>query len=149
MADFKINRGLQENFDALGYYDSDAIYVCVDTGRCYLGSKLLSPRAYKILTSGLKAYYNGVDVTDSPDLPYIVEICTSEWYGSSGAYSELVTASRIVPGVLYLIEAQADWSESDPKKLGYIKNQPNLLNMHFIEESHTLNFFLTKYNQPI
>lgn len=149
MAEFKINRGVQANYDAMASKDSDAIYVCIDTGRCYLGDRLLSPRVSLRLTGGMKLYYNGVDVTESSDLDGIINSASANWYGSMSAYNELVQGGTAQAGVLYHIQVQSDWSEDDPNALGYIKNQPNLLDMEFVDDEHALRFFYTKYNREI
>lgn len=127
MAEFKINRGLQANYDAMPEKDSDAIYVCVDTGFCYLGDKLLSPRAAKSFSSGLRVYYNGQDVTDSQTLPDIVRRCEGHWYGSYSSYDELLLNDAIRPNIVYHIEVQADWDEKDETSLAYIQNKTRVM----------------------
>lgn len=127
MAEFKINRGLQVNYDAIPVKDGDAIYVCVDTGFCYLGDKLLSPRAKKNFDSGLKVFYSGVDVTNSEALPYIVRSCEGEWYGSQGSYETLVENDNVNPNILYHIQVQADWDEKNPNSLAFIKNKTRVM----------------------
>ena len=130
MADFvKLEKGLQDNYDALNTKDNNTVYICSDTGRCYLGEKLLSPRVSQIYTGGLEVYYNGANVTLDEDLDNIVANAVADWYGTQFAYNELVDSNDIQAGVLYHIEVQADWNETDPKHLGYIKNKPNVLNM--------------------
>lgn len=140
MADFvKLETGLQTDFKSITTKDNNTIYICSDTGRCYKGDRLLSPRVSQIYTSGLKVYYNGVDVTTSADLDTIVENAIGDWYGSQGAYNELVDDNTVQAGVLYHIEVQADWNENDPNHLGFIKNRPNVLNMNV--EDNTAKFF--------
>lgn len=41
MADFKIKRGLQLDYDGMLTKDADTMYVCTDTGNMYLGSQRL------------------------------------------------------------------------------------------------------------
>lgn len=41
MADFKIERGLQLDYDGMLTKDADTMYVCTDTGNMYLGSQRL------------------------------------------------------------------------------------------------------------
>ena len=149
MADFHIAQGLQAGYDALPSKSGDTVYICTDTGHCYLGSQMLSPRVAMSLASGKKVYYNGSDVTNSVSLPEICRNAVGDWYGSSGAYDEVVANGQLQVGVLYHIEVQSDWSETDSKHLGYIKNQPNILDMQHIAETHTLKFFYTKYNQVV
>lgn len=55
MAKVKISRGLQANYDAIQTKDGDTIYVCTDTGLCYLGNILLSPTD----TSANMVFLNG------------------------------------------------------------------------------------------
>lgn len=140
MANFvKLETGLQTDFESITTKDNNTVYICSDTGRCYKGDRLLSPRVSQIYTSGLKVYYNGVDVTTSADLDTIVENAIGDWYGSQGAYNELVDDNTVQAGVLYHIEVQADWNENDPNHLGFIKNKPNVLNMNV--EDNTAKFF--------
>ena len=149
MADFKIMQGLQAGYDALPEKYGDTVYLCTDTGHSYLGTKLLSPRVAQIYASGKKVYYNGSDVTSSADLESIVQNARGDWYGSQTAYDELTDANTVQAGILYHIEVQPDWSETDPSHLGYVKNQPNILDMQHVEETHTLKFFYTKHNQVV
>lgn len=135
----KLETGLQTDFESITTKDNNTVYICSDTGRCYKGDRLLSPRVSQIYTSGLKVYYNGVDVTTSADLNTIVENAIGDWYGSQGAYNELVDDNTVQAGVLYHIEVQADWNENDPNHLGFIKNKPNVLNMNV--EDNTAKFF--------
>ena len=140
MADFvKLEKGLQDNYDALNTKDNNTVYICSDTGRCYLGEKLLSPRVSQIYTSGLKVYYNGSDVTNSSNLDIIVANAIADWYGTQTAYNELVDNNAIQAGILYHIEVQPDWNETDSKHLGFIKNKPNVLNMNV--EDNTAKFY--------
>ena len=135
----KLETGLQTDFESITTKDNNTVYICSDTGRCYKGDRLLSPRVSQIYTSGLKVYYNGVDVTTNTDLDTIVENAIGDWYGSQGAYNELVDDNTVQAGVLYHIEVQADWNENDPNHLGFIKNKPNVLNMNV--EDNTAKFF--------
>lgn len=140
MADFvKFEKGLQANYNSVTTKDNNTVYICTDTGRCYLGNKLLSPRVSQIYTSGLKVYYNGYDVTSSSDLDTIVANAIGDWYGSQGAYNELVDNNTIQAGVLYHIEVQPDWNETDSKHLGFIKNKPNIMDMEVT--NNTAKFF--------
>ena len=103
----------------------------------------------QIYTSGMKVFYNGNDVTSSANLEEIVNLAVADWYGSSSSYDELVSSSSVQAGVLYHIEVQPDWSESDPRKLSHVKNQPNVLDMEHVDETHELKFFYMKYNQVV
>ena len=53
----------------------------------------------------------------------------ADWYGTQGAYDSIVDNNAIQIGVLYHIEVQADWNETDPTHLGFIKNKPNVMDM--------------------
>lgn len=140
---------MQANYDALPVKAMDTVYICTDTGHCYLGEQMLSPRVAMSLASGKRVYYNGEDVTSSVSLPEYCRNAVGDWYGSMGAYNEILDNGQLQVGVLYHIEVQADWSETDEKHLGYIKNQPNILDMQHIDETHTLKFFYTKHNQVV
>ena len=168
MADFKISRGLQSGYDALSEKDPDTMYICLDSGRAYVGEVLLSDRVQAdwlqadssaidfiknlprhLSSSGIRIYYNGTDVTYNTSMMDAVAHARAHWYGSQASYNALVDASQVEAGIAYHIQVQADWSEDDPTHLGYIKNQPNLLDMEVVEDEHRLRFFYTKYNQEI
>ena len=145
MAEFKISRGLQENYNAIQEKDCDTIYICTDTGNSYLGSKkldadwvnLIKPNLY--LNNGLRVYYNGVDVTNDASMQQIVANAPTHWHGSQAAYNELADQNQLQPGVAYFIHVQPDWSETDPKHLGYIKNKPDIMDMTM--EGTVANFY--------
>ena len=155
-------------FDMLVEKDGEVLYFVNETGTfgpesletdgdIYLGDKLLTGTNWTdvlnkpstVLASGLKIYYNGVDVTNNASMQQTVANAVTHWYGSQGAYNNLVDNNQVKTGVAYHIQVQSDWSEDDPNHLGHIKNQPNLLNMEVVSQDHGLRFFYTKYNQEI
>lgn len=81
------------------------------------------------VTSGERLYLNGVDVTDDPSMDPYIAAATGHWYGSQDAYDEIADNGELVPGMLYHVMVQADWNETDPSHLGYIKNKPNVMDM--------------------
>lgn len=81
------------------------------------------------VTSGERLYLNGVDVTDNPAMEPYIAAATGHWYGSQDAYDEIADNGELVPGMLYHVKVQADWNETDPSHLGFIKNKPNVMNM--------------------
>lgn len=129
MAEVKISRGLQANYDAIPTKDGDTIYVCTDTGRCFLGDIPLSPRAARLLFGGLKVYYNGQDVTNVEDIQEEVANARAQWYGSQGDYNELLANNQVQNGVAYYIQVQADWNNNDTTSLGHILNKPDFLDV--------------------
>lgn len=140
MADFKISRGLQASYDAMTEKDSDTIFVCLDTGLCYLGDIRLSPERVEMLTSGQRVFLNGVDVTDDTSMQQAVANASSHWYGSQGSYNELVDNNQVQAGIAYHIMVQPDWNESNTKHLGYILNKPSVLDVTHVDD-HILKFF--------
>lgn len=95
----------------------------------------------------MRVFYNGVDVTDNENMRRAIANAPSHWYGSQSAYNELVDNNQLVAGVAYHVEVQADWSETDQKHLGYVKNQPKVMDMDV--ENHNAKFFYTRYNQVV
>lgn len=129
MAKVKMYRGLQVNYDAIAVKDGDTVYFCTDTGRCFLGDIPLSPRAARLLFGGLKVYYNGQDVTNVDAMQVEVANAATQWYGSQGAYDELVANNQVQNGVAYYIQVQADWNNNDTTSLGHIPNKPDFLDV--------------------
>lgn len=168
MAEFKIKRGAQSSYDAMAVKDPDTMYICLDSGRAYVGEVLLSDRVQSdwlqsdasatdfirnlprhLSSSGLRIYYNGTDVTSDVSMMDAVAHAKSHWYGSQASYNALSDGGLVEAGVAYHIQVQADWSETDQTHLGYIKNQPMLLDMDVEENEHRLRFFYTRHNQEI
>lgn len=148
-------------FNSLQEKDDNALYFVNDSGTfspesmenggaVYLGNKLITKVTQQSvdLTDGMKVYYNGYDVTNSSDLGFILANANSHWYGSQGAYNALADSQQVMPGVAYHIMVQPDWSETDPSHLGYVKNQPKILDFDYQSNDEALRFFYTKYNQP-
>ena len=129
MAKVKISRGLQANYNAIPVKDGDTIYVCTDTGHCYLGDILLSPAAILSVASGLRIYYNGADVTDDATMQQTIANVTKRWFGSISQYAKLVHDNQVEQGVAYHLIPNPDWEESDEESLAYIKNKPTILDV--------------------
>lgn len=129
MAKVKISRGLQANYNAIPVKDGDTIYVCTDTGRCYLGDIPLSPNAIFSMDSGLRIYYNGVDVTDDATMQQTIANVTKRWFGSISQYAKLVHDNQVEQGVAYHLIPNPDWEETDEESLGYIKNKPAIIDV--------------------
>lgn len=168
MADVNISRGQQEGYNALEYKDPDTIYICLDTGRMYVGEKLIADniqanwlqtdeRALDYIrnlpwyaaTGGEKIYYNGADVTNDTAMRSSVAHAKGHWYGTQSRYNALVDAGQVEAGVAYHIKVLPDWNETDTSHLGYIKNQPNILDMEYRANDEALAFFYTRHNQRV
>ena len=134
-------------FEAILEKDDDALYFVNETGTfgpdsletdgdIYLGDKILTETKWINITdkpttqlaSGLKIYYNGVDVTNNSSMQQTVANASSHWYGSQEDYNELVLENNVQNNVAYHIKVQTNWSETtDPNSLAYIKNKPDFL----------------------
>ena len=148
MAKVKMYRGLQASYDALPTKDIDAVYICKDSGRCFLGDIPLSPKSPIQLNSGLRIYYNGSEVTLDTSMQQEVAYAPLHWYGSFEDYEALLEGDDVQDGIAYHIMIQPNWDESNISSLAYIKNKPALLDVA-VENvpgytSYLLRFFKTQ-----
>ena len=140
-------------FEALSEKDEDTLYFVNDTGtfsplsmetsgKIYLGDKLISSHAAQllILQGGQKVMYNGVDVSNSSQLGYIVAAADGNWYGTQSAYNKKVQAGTVQNGIAYHIKPQADWNNTDPDSLSYIQNKPDVMDLR-VQDTAAVFFY--------
>ena len=102
-------------------------------GTCYLGDKIISPRAGLSLHNGLKVFWNGTEVTNNPGLGDLVIRAKKNWYGTMAEYRLL--GNNYETDVAYHILPQADWNEDDPTSSAYINNKPDIMDLEFSGDS--------------